>query len=286
MKKKIRLIDSTDFDEALRFRNKKYFRYDNSKYWLKYYSKKLEARDVKREKMYARIIAKYCREDTSVLDIGSGFGFLAKELDELDLRVTCADYYEQMILIAKQYLKGTNVEYLHSDILSIPQEKKYNCVVLMSVMEHFPREEVEEDIIPYVKSLIKPNGYLFLHVPVRSAHSLFARFFRKFVENDLPSWAIDDDSDITHKFWASASDYTQMLEKNGFSLVNYDSRFTRSNLKPMALAKIMRNLQEVTKNTDVEFNYKLFDLPARIRLLKWLKSHAALTSYFLFKRDS
>ncbi len=276
---------STDFNEAVKKRFKSYFRFDNSDYWKKYYQPKIKKNDFKREKLYATIVNRYIRKGGIVVDIGSGYGFLAKELYNQGLNIHCVDLFEQMIAEAKKYLKGTDIKIHHADILNIPfDDNSISCVTLESVLEHFPIQEVDSDILPYLHTKIEDGGYLFIHVPVKSTFSQVARVLRKYIQNDLPDWAIDDDGDITHKIWTSFRKYIDLVSKHGFEVVNYDFRTTRSNMKPKILHHAMNKLQDYLQNSDDEFLVSINEESRLKYLKKELKSHFALTSYILFRK--
>lgn len=283
-----KMIDiSNSFNDGLKYRFKKYFRFNNSVYWKRYYQEKLKSKDVGRERMYAKIIYNYISflPSPKVLDIGSGFGFLLKEISSLGVQSFGVDLFVEMLNEAKNYLKGSNVKLQKADILDLPFEENYfDCIVLMSVIEHLAIQEVENDILGYVRKFIKPNGYLFIHVPVRSFYSVFARLFRKYILKDLPNWAIDDDGDVTHKMWLSYNEYIEMIEKCGFELVNYDFRTTRSNLKPKIANDLMSNLQNILDNSDPQFKLTYANESFLVKSLKKFKSTFALTSYFLFRK--
>ncbi len=276
---------TSDFNEAIEKRYKKYFRFNNSKYWSKYYTKKLQANDFSRERLYASIIAKKIGQGGKVLDVGSGYGFLAKELFEKNLNVHCIDLFNEMISLAKNYLKNTNVELRQADILRLPYEKSsFDCISLMSILEHFPIEEASEDILPYIHKFIKKDGYLFVHVPVRTMYSKFARFVRRYLTQDLPSWAIDDDGDITHKIWINYKSYIKLIESNGFELINFDFRLKRSNDKPEILAGIIRLLESYFSDSDPAFDQNFAEENFLIKIRKLIKSNFAMTSYLLFRK--
>ena len=283
-----KILISHSFSDALRYRFTKYFRYDNSKYWKEYYFKKFENHETSRENLFADIIARYAGKNSLVVDVGSGYGFLAKELSDHDykLKVEIVDFFEEMLVLAKKYLNNSEVKINHADILDLPfKNNSIDCISVMSVIEHFPYEEVDEDILPELHRVIKKNGYLFVHVPVKTIHSQCARWFRKYILNDLPDWAIDDDGDVTHKFWISPKEYINLITKHGFTLINYDVRMTRSNLRPILLAYIMNWLQKILNGSDVEFNQSLKNEKPMIQYSKKLKLNFALTTYFLFKRN-
>lgn len=52
----------------------------------------------------------------------------------------------------------------------------------------------------YLKSIgvVQDEGIVLIHVPVKSAVTMLKKFVRRNIVHDLPSWAVDDDGDITH----------------------------------------------------------------------------------------
>ena len=249
---------TSNFGEALRNRYQKYFRFNNSRYWTQYYKKKLVAKDFSREGLYASLIARSVGINGRVLE---------------------------MMILARTYLKGANVKLKQTDILNLPYKKlSFDCISLMSIIEHFPYEEVNEDIIPYIKQFIKDSGYLFVHAPVRSTCSLLTRIIRKYLVKDLPIWAIDDDGDVTHKIWMSYKDYIKLFESHNFRLVNFDFHLKRSNRKPQILADIMSVAEKLFGDTDQTFERSFEEENGRTKFKKLIKSNFSLTSYLLFRK--
>lgn len=263
----------------------KYSRFDNSSYWKNYYSIKLKNKDTDREKKYAHLLNKRLGNNKKIVEMASGIGFFAKELDRLGFKVTAVDLFDEMIAEAKKYLKGTKVEFLKKDIseTDLPSES-FDAVSAMSIIEHVSQEEVIENVIPEFKRILKKDGLLFIHVPVKSPYSKLVKFFRKNIFHDLPDWAIDDDGDITHRFWISYKDYIKMFEDQGFELINYDFYLTRSHLRPKVFSVITKKLQKILEVTDVEFDKDIENEDITVKILKNIKAQFALTSYFLLRK--
>ncbi|MBP7774571.1 class I SAM-dependent methyltransferase [Candidatus Woesebacteria bacterium] len=276
---------SNNLNEAVINRYKKYFRFNNTNYWKEYYLPKIKDNDISRERLYSQIIKKNCGINAKVADIGSGYGFLAREMVNQELDVTCVDLFEEMLVEAKKRLQDKKADFVKADILDLPfKENSLDCIVLESLIEHFPLQEVQEDILPYLHKFIRHNGFLFIHVPIKSFHSVVARWIRKFYLNDLPRWAIDDDGDVTHKMWLNYKSYIKLIEKHGFSIVNYDFRMTRSNARPKLLFNFMKEIQKKLSDSDEELCRSIEEESTIIKIKKMIKSHFGLTSYLLFKR--
>lgn len=285
MNKNQKIITSKSFKEAKENRFKKFFRYDNSVYWLNYYSKKLINDDTAREKLYAKIISNHVGRDAKVVDMACGIGFLLKELKNIGLKPEGVDLFPDMISSAEEYLKDPSIKIHNCDILSVPYSKEsIDCISLISILEHFPLIEVIQNILPKMTSILRHGGYLFVHCPVKTPTSIFTKLFRKYISRDLPSWAIDDDADITHKIWMSPKEYIKMIEQQGYDLINFDSKLTRSNMKPEFLSHIMSTIEKIAFSSDPLLKKSYKDEGDLVKYIKLIKREMALTSYFLFKK--
>jgi len=75
-----------------------------------------------------------------VLDIGSGWGGLAKYLAKYHgVSVTGVTISKKQMEFAKEFCTGFDVEFVLSDYRDIPGDKKYDRVVVVGAMEHFGR---------------------------------------------------------------------------------------------------------------------------------------------------
>lgn len=280
-----KIVTSKSFKEAKENRFKKFFRYDNSVYWLNYYSKKLINDDTAREELYAKIISNHIGKHAKVVDMACGIGFLLKELKKIGLKPEGVDLFPDMISSAEEYLKDPTIKIHNCDILSVPYSKEsIDCISLISILEHFPLIEVVQNILPKMTSILKSGGYLFVHCPIKTPTSIFTRIFRKYISRDLPSWAIDDDADITHKIWLTPKEYITMIEQQGYNLINFDSRLTRSNMKPEFLSHIMSGVEKIALSSDPVLKRIYKEEKNRVKYIKLIKREMALTSYFLFKK--
>lgn len=220
-------------EDAVFRRKERGFRYDNSEYWREYYSRKLRTGDFKREKRYAVFLKSLLPFKTKVLDVATGYGFLPLEIKKAGFEnITCIDYFPQMISLAQLYFKscGENLKVYKQDVARTSFRKgSFGLITAMSILEHFPLEEVEKDLFPEIARLLAPSGFCLIHVPVKSVTAKVKKFYRMRILKDLPSWAIDDDGDVTHKIWFSADEYFDLLQRNGFVVKYVGFNYTRSN---------------------------------------------------------
>lgn len=244
---------SNSLEEAIKFRNKPGFRYDNTEYWKTYYIGKLINGDMSREKRYAEFL--YSMFETggiSVLDVATGYGFLPLEMQKLGFSVTCSDLFEEMSQLASSYFAKHRQEFIFTkaDITQLPfKDGSFKMVTAMSILEHFPLKEIEDGILPELSRVLEPDGTLFVHVPVKSWATILKKVFRKYVEHDLSDWACDDDNDVTHKVWLSVSEYASLLKRAGFEVQYYSINFLRSNEK----IQIIKYISKIFQNKFSEF---------------------------------
>lgn len=109
--------------------------YDYPRYW--------SGREYEHESevLVLRDFFKIIGNKKSVIDIGGGYGRLAKVYDKYAREVTLAEPSKSLIDKAKDYLKGSRakLQYVHSKLEDLPQKinkKKYDVVVLVRVMHH------------------------------------------------------------------------------------------------------------------------------------------------------
>ncbi|QQV75434.1 Ubiquinone biosynthesis O-methyltransferase [Rickettsia tillamookensis] len=92
-----------------------------------------------------------------ILDVGCGGGLIATPLAAEGFNVTAIDALQSNIETANAYAKekGVKVNYLQSTIEELPNDKLYDVVICLEVIEHV--ENVQQFILNLVKH-IKPNG--------------------------------------------------------------------------------------------------------------------------------
>lgn len=168
--------------EAVKNREKPGFRFDNSKYWKRYYSNKAKNKDFTREQEYINFLFKLLNKKAKILDIATGYGFLPVELSKLGLKVECVDKYSEMIEVASEYMKKNNFSLkIHkADAVALPMKaNSYDLVTAQSIIEHFCFEEMSARLIPEINRVTKKGGLILIHVPIKSGVSVVKRFYRK-----------------------------------------------------------------------------------------------------------
>lgn len=228
---KIKVVGS--LNEAVKSREVRGVRFDNSSYWRRYYIEKYKNCNTGREKSYAEFVSKLVK-GKNALDLATGYGFLPVELKRFNFDVICLDEFDRMIEMAKEYFKENevNMEIVKADVVDTPfKNSEFDLVTAMSILEHLSKEEISRDLIPEIKRVLKNNGWILIHVPVKSLVTRFKKWYRNKILKDLPDWAIDDDGDVTHKIWFSFEEYSNLLVKANLKIEYVGFNFIRSNEK-------------------------------------------------------
>ena len=101
----------------------------------------------------------------SILDAACGVGYgsavLASSMSGVN--VTGADIDAAAVDYAKQRYHSTNVQFIHSNILNIASEEKFDAIVSLETIEHVPDPVA---VIGKFSTLLNKDGILILSVPV------------------------------------------------------------------------------------------------------------------------
>jgi SAM-dependent methyltransferase len=92
----------------------------------------------------------------SVLDLGCGMGEFSRLVAERADRVVAIDLSPNMITIAKQRSRQTNISFQVADILNWHPVEQFEAIVSIATVHHLPLE----DLLPKLKAALKPGGKL------------------------------------------------------------------------------------------------------------------------------
>jgi SAM-dependent methyltransferase len=105
------------------------------------------------------------QKNISILEVGSGLGYLTYSLNTAGYKTTGVDISEDAILKAKKYY-GDFYEVGNIFKLAEARIKKYDCVIMTEIVEHV---EDPRGFIQACLSLLKSGGKLILTTPNKSA---------------------------------------------------------------------------------------------------------------------
>jgi 2-polyprenyl-3-methyl-5-hydroxy-6-metoxy-1,4-benzoquinol methylase len=143
-------------DAALNY----YYNSDLKRFENKFFNDSRSAR-VAIFKYRLEIIRKYSRGN-NLLDIGSAVGIFldANRLADNPFEITSCDLSEEACNFIRSEYKEVNV--VHSDVMHLSEEKRYDCITLWDTLEHIINPV---GLLKKVKSLLNSNGILCLSTP-------------------------------------------------------------------------------------------------------------------------
>lgn len=115
-----------------------------------------------RYKFAARLLEKHHH----VIDAGGGSGLGAVFLSKFCKQVTSIDFDADLVAHnQKEYSEIKNLEFKNLNLLKVPKNfPKYDALVSMDVIEHFPYKDIPKVAQNYV-SLLKPGGFAVIGTP-------------------------------------------------------------------------------------------------------------------------
>lgn len=112
------------------------------------------------------IIQKHHPDAQTLIELACGTGSLALSLEELDCYdITASDYSEQMLEIArsKAVFKKSSVEWKQIDFFAIPDNKKYDVVIMLFDSINYVRDVSSvQQVFEQVKSILDDNSIYIL----------------------------------------------------------------------------------------------------------------------------
>jgi 2-polyprenyl-3-methyl-5-hydroxy-6-metoxy-1,4-benzoquinol methylase len=135
-----------------------------------FWDKKVRARSKIYENDYItkdriKYIAKSIPSNTSVLDIGFGYGFLEQELANMKLKVKLFGIDISEVAVRRLARQSGNF-FIVAKAGRIPfKEKSFDVICLLEVLEHVFNEE-KDLILKEIYRLLKSNGKLIVSVPL------------------------------------------------------------------------------------------------------------------------
>lgn len=129
----------------------------------------------------------------SVVDLGSGDGYISREVSKIAKKVVAVDISAEMLKeLRKKALEGgiTNIETVESDGLAVPVKDKFADVVCANMYLHHIEEP--ELAIREMHRITKPGGRVFLadyneHSDVELKEKMHD-IWQGFKESDLKNW--------------------------------------------------------------------------------------------------
>jgi 2-polyprenyl-3-methyl-5-hydroxy-6-metoxy-1,4-benzoquinol methylase len=119
-------------------------------------------------KYYAAELSRVTSDGKKYLEVGGGHGLyvnLAQEILNKDWSFTVLDVSDTSLSIAKNFVQGENVKFVHADIFAIPDSEQADLIVMGEVLEHV---ENPRALLIKLKSILHANGRLFITTPTNA----------------------------------------------------------------------------------------------------------------------
>ncbi|MDG7056003.1 MAG: bifunctional 2-polyprenyl-6-hydroxyphenol methylase/3-demethylubiquinol 3-O-methyltransferase UbiG [Wolbachia endosymbiont of Meromenopon meropis] len=173
----------------------------------------------------------------SLLDIGCGGGILSESMARIGITVSGIDICKKNIEVAQSHAEkiGLSIEYIHTSIEDLSNDKKYDIILLMEVVEHVDNLEF---FIKKAVELLKPDGLMFVSTINRTIKSFcFAIIGAEYILNWLPRG--------THNWnkFLKPSEIANHLRENNIILENVSG----------IEYSVMRREWHLTKNVNVNY---------------------------------
>ncbi|QKX02913.1 bifunctional 2-polyprenyl-6-hydroxyphenol methylase/3-demethylubiquinol 3-O-methyltransferase UbiG [Wolbachia endosymbiont of Litomosoides sigmodontis] len=109
-------------------------------------------------------------KELSLLDVGCGGGILSESMARVGINVLGIDVCGENIKVAQLHAKkvGLDIEYIHTSIEELGNNKKYDVILLMEVVEHVHNLEL---FMKKAIELLKPEGLVFISTINRTIKS-------------------------------------------------------------------------------------------------------------------
>jgi SAM-dependent methyltransferase len=163
---------------------------------------------------YHDFFLRHLHPGESLLDIGSGNGYLDYELVTgiPGLKVTGIELSEASVRFAREHFSHPNLRFIHGDALRGLPGERFEVVTLSNVLEHF------EDRVGLLRDIVRElrPSRLILRVPV------FERDWRVPLKKEL---GLDYRLDSTHFTEYTLESFAEEIEKAGLGIVHLEVRW-------------------------------------------------------------
>jgi len=166
-----------------------------------------------RTDMIKKIVSKYTKKGSPILDIGCAQGTIAITLSDYGYKVTANDIRENYIEYAKLRDSNKSVKFLTGNFLDLDFTEEFDAVILTEVIEHLIDHKT---FIDRIYEILNKNGILIITTPNFD-----------FINQWLPSYSEIDFANGAHKeFTADGDDHFYIFKKNELIELVKKSNFT------------------------------------------------------------
>jgi len=213
------------------------------------------------------------KKNGELLDIGAGIGMFLSQAKEY-FTVTGTEISTEGIEVAKQRY---NLDFIPGTVENIDfKGKKFDVITMCQILEHFPYPGKTLD---YVKTLLKPDGIIYITVPNEAAYSfrmilagLFSRVgvkrFQNFTSQGFRKLELGKLDEI-HLSHFTEKNLCTVLEKKGIEVlattIEFHDLFMQKNGPIQIVRHIMHGISIVLKKLFKLNTYNSFGVIARLK---------------------
>lgn len=147
-----------------------------------------------------------------VLDIGCGYGFFVKLLNENNFDAYGLDISKQSTYFAKNNLQLKNI--YTSDLSNqVFEDNFFNSIIALNLLEHVPDPD---GLLQIIHKKLKKNGIFLLRVPNMSFHYNFKYIIKRLQKR---KYSLIATTPPVHLFGYSLKNLNKILDKNKFKII-------------------------------------------------------------------
>ncbi len=170
---------------------------------------------IKVNRFFLNILKKYNVKNnikTKVLDIGCGYGFFVKLLNENNFDAYGLDISKQSTYFAKNNLNLKNI--INNDFSEkIFEDNYFDFIIALNLLEHVPDPKY---ILKIINKKIKKDGKLIIRIPNMSFHYNF-KFLIKIIHNK--KYSLIATNPPVHLYGYSLRNLKKLIEDNNFKVI-------------------------------------------------------------------
>jgi len=165
-------------------------------------------------KQNVKLVEKYLKKGSSILDVGCDTGLTVKSLEENGFYSEGIEVSTVGATIAKE---KTGIKVHNMELKSYKSSVKYDGVLLLDVLEHLYNPI---KVLTECGSHTKQGGYIFIHVP---HHGGISARFKRFLHKKGLKKGYKHFGFPAHIYNFDKKSLKEMLKKSGFKTVHYES---------------------------------------------------------------
>ena len=149
-------------------------------------------------------------ENTNILDVGCGIGFLTKLLSKKAKKIIGIDINKESIKFALKKHNNQNIKYIVGDATTYNFNEYFDCIILSNVLEHI------KDRKEFLKKIKNLSNVFLIRVPMidRSWLTLYVK-----------SLGLEYRLDQSHYIEYSFKSFKKEIEDSGLKIISYEIRF-------------------------------------------------------------